>query len=157
MSLVEHWLREAEHHWQLPFEPLEIRFDLRGRSAGQYRSHPKPCIRFNADMAAAQFEAYCRQTPGHEVAHHVVFRLYPGVRVRPHGPEWQAVMRSFGLDPRRCHDFDMDSIPQRRQRRFRYRCGCREHELSATRHNRVLRGAATYHCRQCARPLQPIE
>ncbi len=157
VELVEYWLHQAERHWELRYQPVEIRFDLRGRAAGQYRSHPKPCIRFNAVLAASQFEAFCEQTPGHEVAHHVVEQLYPDKRVRPHGREWQAVMHSFGLDPRRCHEFDLSNVPQRLQRRFPYRCGCREHQLSATRHNRILRGEANYYCRQCGESLRAVE
>ncbi len=153
-NLTREWTERAIRLWgPMPFP--EVRFDLRGAAAGQYRSHPRPCIRYNAGLAALHFDAFCRQTPPHEVAHHVVACRWPGHR-RPHGPEWQEVMRAFGLEPRRCHDFDPGPLPVRRQRRFRYRCDCREHELTATRHNRVARGRQRYFCRACGAPLRPV-
>lgn len=153
LALTRQWLERAETHWGRPLEPVEVRFDLKGAAAGQYRFHPRPCIRYNAELAAQQFEAFCARTPPHEVAHHVVARFHEGRRVRPHGPEWQSVMRAFGLEPSRCHDFDLEGVTTRRQRRYRYRCACREHELSATRHNRMVRGERIYICRSCGEAL----
>jgi len=66
-------------------------------------------------------------------------------------------MTAFGLEPSRCHEFDLAQVSTRRQRRFRYRCDCREHELSATRHNRILRGEQRYSCRKCGRELEPLD
>ncbi len=153
LAVTRHWLRQAEAHCQRTLAAVEVRFDLKGAAAGQYRSHPEPCIRYNPGLAAHQFDAFCARTPPHEVAHHVVAQLNPNRRVRPHGPEWQSVMRTFGLEPSRCHDYDLGSVPMRRQRRYRYRCACREHELSATRHNRILRGEQCYSCRNCGEVL----
>ncbi|HIE54013.1 MAG TPA: hypothetical protein EYP90_02330 [Chromatiaceae bacterium] len=152
--MTEQWLERARRRYGAKIEPVEIRFDLRGLAAGQYRNHPVPLIRFNAELASRQFEAFCRLTPPHEVAHHVVDQLQGPGNVRPHGREWQAVMREFGLEPSRCHDFDIRSASIRRQRRFRYRCACRTQELSATRHNRILRGERYYFCRVCGERLQ---
>ncbi len=154
-ALTDQWIARAEALWGRRLAPVEVRFDLTGAAAGQYRPHPSPCIRYNGMLAALQFEAFCRHTPAHEVAHHVVARLHGPGRTRPHGAEWRAVMQAFGLEPRRCHDYDLGSMPLRRQRRFRYRCACREHELSATRHNRVLRGERRYLCRACGELLRP--
>ena len=156
-QVTEHWLHQARLLYRTEFDTPELRFDLRGLSAGQYRFHPHPIIRFNAEMAARQFEAFCHRTPPHEVAHHIVARLHGFGGVRPHGHEWQEVMRAFGLEPTRCHQFDTSGMSRRRQRRFRYRCGCREHELSATRHNRVQRGEQRYSCRHCGEVLVTIE
>ena len=152
--LTDLWLERAERLLGRAFEPVQVRFDLRGAAAGQYRTHPCPLIRFNAEMAAIQLDAFCERTPPHEVAHHVVAQLYRGRKVRPHGPEWRAVMQGFGLEPSRCHDYRVEAGSIRRQRRFRYRCGCREHELSATRHNRVQRGEQEYLCRDCRQALR---
>ena len=153
VEITRHWLEQAEVHFGRKLEPVEVRLDLRGRSAGQYRSHPHPIIRYNPEMAAAQFGAFCARTPPHEVAHHAVAQHHGLDGVKPHGPEWQAVMTAFGLEPSRCHEFDLSRVTTRRQRRFRYRCACREHELSATRHNRILRGEQCYSCRNCGEVL----
>lgn len=157
VELTRHWLDRAQELFSRELEPVALRFDLRGRSAGQYRTHPHPIIRYNAEMAAAQFEAFCQRTPPHEVAHHLVAQLYGSRRVKPHGPEWRAVMEAFGVEPSRCHDYDLEQVSVRRQRRFRYRCGCREHQLSATRHNRILRGEQSYQCRSCGKILTRAE
>ncbi len=155
VALTHRWLERAERWCGQPLAPVEIRFDLQGAAAGQYRAFPLPCIRYNMAVAAAQFETFRSQTPPHEVAHHVVAQLHGERGVKPHGKEWWAVMNAFGVAPRRCHEFDLDGVPVRRQRRFRYRCACREHELSATRHNRVRRGRARYFCRACGEALKP--
>jgi SprT protein len=133
---------------------VAVRLDLRGASAGQLRQYRNGdlVIRYNLAMAAAQPEAFIAQTVPHEVAH-VITHVCHG-RVRPHGAEWRRVMAWFGFDePTRCHDFAPPGGPSRRQRRWDYRCGCREHQLSTTRHNRAQQGLA-YICRACGMPLR---
>ncbi len=156
-KLTRHWLQQGEAWAGRALAPLAVRFDLCGRAAGQYRSHPQPLVRYNAALAARQFDDFCRLVPPHEVAHHVVSQLHGPRGARPHGPEWQAVMNFFGVPAERCHDFDLDGTPVRRQRRFLYRCACGEQQLSATRHNRIQRGEATYFCRRCGEPLRPVQ
>ncbi|WP_457676094.1 SprT family zinc-dependent metalloprotease [Thiolapillus sp.] len=148
-----YWLAAAEKQLGRHFPLPEIRFDLRGQAAGQYRGHPLPCIRYNLELAGRQPEAFLRRTPGHEVAHYVIHQMHPRQRLRPHGPEWRQLMESLGLEPSRCHEFDTGGVTTRRQRRFSYRCACRKHELSATRHNRVIRGQAEYRCTHCGERL----
>ncbi|BAO44656.1 SprT family zinc-dependent metalloprotease [Thiolapillus brandeum] len=152
-----YWLEKASRLLGQSFEPPLLRFDLRGQAAGQYRSHPRPCIRYNLDLAALQFDAFLARTPGHEVAHYVIDQRFPNQRLRPHGPEWRDLMHGLGLDASRCHEFSLEGVPTRRQRRHAYRCACREHELSSTRHNRVLRGQAEYRCRSCGKVLVSSE
>ena len=42
--------------------------------------------------------------------------------------------------------FELDSV---RQNTFPYRCQCQQHQLTVRRHNRVVRGEATYRCVRC--------
>ena len=106
-------------------------------------------------MAREQPEAFLAETVPHEVAHVVCRVLYP--KARPHGPEWRSLMRYFGIEqPSRCHDFASAQSPGRQQRRWHYRCNCRKHQLSTTRHYRILRGSSRYHCRHCGSELQPV-
>ncbi len=151
-----YWVERAANLTGRRFALPHIRFDLRGQAAGQYRGHPRPCIRYNLELARHQFDAFLRRTPGHEVAHYIIHQMHPRRRIRPHGPEWRKLMESLGLDPSRCHEFDTGMVPTRRQRRFPYHCGCRTHELSATRHNRMRRGQAEYHCASCGERLEPV-
>jgi len=46
-------------------------------------------------------------------------------------------------------DLDLEGVPQRRQSTHPYQCGCRVHELSSTRHNRIQRGRGQYQCVNC--------
>lgn len=136
---------------------IGLRFDLRGRAAGQTRlgTRGKLEIRYNLEIAGLQPDAFARETVPHEVAHVVTWLLH-GHRARPHGTEWQAVMHHLGIpSPRRCHDFDMP--PVRRQRRWPYRCACRVHQLSTTRHRRVQQQGIRYHCSTCGAALETLD
>jgi SprT protein len=132
----------------------EIRFDLRGRAAGQARFGPGKLtqIRFNALLLAENPREFIAQTVPHECAHVLAFSRH-GRGIRPHGPEWQAIMLRWGAEPERCHRFDVSSVTTRQVREFDYHCDCREHRLSAIRHHRVL-GGQVYLCRRCAGPLR---
>ncbi len=141
---------KAAEIYALELAPIEVRFDLRGSAAGMYRvRRADRCIRYNPWIFARYFEDSLAVTVPHEVAHYVTDCLYGLSRVRPHGTEWQAVMRALGASPRVSARYDLSGLPLRRQRRFAYRCGCSIHQLSACRHNRVQRGEAVYLCRNC--------
>lgn len=154
---------ETARDWfpQHRIQPVKVAFDLIGQSAGHY--YPaNNLIRYNSHIAAKYFEHFVQQTVTHEVSHHIVYQLTSKARTyaQAHGPEWKAVMRRFGVTPERCHNYDLSEIPSKRQRRFSYRCACMQHQLSATRHNRVQKGVS-YYCKSCggellADPISPI-
>jgi SprT protein len=132
-----------------------IRFDLRGRSAGQVRiARDGTCtIRYNARLLERHPEDFLHTTVAHEVAHYAAYARY-GRNIRPHGPQWQDIMRALGADPSRCHDYDTEGLDARRLRRHVYHCACGEHLLTSIRHNRVRRGTR-YFCRRCGEALRP--
>ncbi|NBC12078.1 MAG: hypothetical protein GVY09_01800 [Gammaproteobacteria bacterium] len=140
---------------QAPVPRPRIVFDLRGRSAGQFRvdSRGYASIRYNPALLARHEVDFLAQTVPHEVAHYLAFLRF-GRRIRPHGPQWQQLMRDLGADPRRCHDFDVSGLTARRVRRHPYHCRCGEHALTSIRHHRVLRGVS-YVCRACGQALRP--
>ena len=148
-------LRLAADHYGMPAPRVEIRFDLRGRAAGQASlpARGQPQIRYNPQLLLENGEAFLQRTVPHESAHIIAFRLH-GRRIRPHGAEWKAVMALFGADSRRCHDYDVSTVPGRRLTRHPYRCGCREHQLTSIRHNRIQAGQV-YLCRACGQELKP--
>lgn len=131
-----------------------IRFDLRGKTAGQVRTTDgRACIvRYNASLLERHPQDFLARTVPHETAHVVAFRLF-GPGVQPHGREWQAIMALFGAAPDRCHSYDVRGLQTRRLRRYDYRCACRTHQLTSIRHNRIMSGRV-YLCRQCGRPLE---
>ena len=147
-------LDQARRHYRVPIPAPQVRFDLRGQAAGQVRQRGRIWqVRYNPLLLAREPHAFLAQTVPHECAHLVAFALF-GRTIRPHGPEWQGVMRHFGAEPRRCHDFAVDDLRVRRLRRFDYHCACRTHQLTSTRHHRAQAGQ-TYYCVACRGPLAP--
>lgn len=133
---------------------VQVRCDLTGQSAGQARwlGTGEVHIRYNLALARQQPAVFLDEVVAHEVAHVVTQACYG--RVRPHGTEWRQVMTFFGFpEPQRCHRFDTSTVAVRRQQRWRYRCGCREHALTTVRHRRLQAGTQRYQCRACAQPL----
>ncbi len=144
------YIERAEDIFECKFRAVPVKFDLRGRTAGMFKAVGKDqVIRYNPWIFAKYFEENLRDTVPHEVAHYIVHEVYPQRSTKPHGWQWQELMASFEADPGVTFDLDLSGIPQRRQRSHPYRCDCRLHELSTTRHNRSRRGAGEYHCRYC--------
>lgn len=160
-ALTAYWIRQARailavNARQLPI-PV-VRFDLKGKIAGQAvlpRRGKAPChIRINHQLLGSHPREILERTVPHEVAHVAMHQVH-GHRVRPHGPEWKALMQAFGVDASTRHDLPARAV--RRLRHFRYRCGCEEDVwLTSIRHNRVMSGAQ-YRCRRCGEPLQPVD
>jgi SprT protein len=153
-TCIEH----AEHIFERKFTQIPVKFDLRGRAAGTYQIRSKQqFIRYNPYIFARFFNENLLNTVPHEVAHYVTdeiygigeSRLFGGRCVRPHGKEWQSIMRKFGVEPRATCHFDMSGLPVRNYQYFSYVCDCREHQLGSRRHNKVLRQQARYLCKDC--------
>ncbi|MBA6412604.1 SprT-like domain-containing protein [Parahaliea sp. F7430] len=150
IAATAEYIALAEQHWQRPFETIPVSFDLSGRSAGMFRvAGQRRWIRYNPWIFSKFFEENLANTVPHEVAHYIVDVLYTRHRIRPHGPQWREVMRVFGAEPEVTFSLDLSGVPQRRQQRHHYHCGCQDHALSTTRHHRVLKGLGRYHCRRC--------
>jgi len=140
----------AEQIYSRKFSPVSVEFDLSGRTAGMYKVVGRArFIRYNPWIFAKYFDENFTGTVPHEVAHFAIDQVYGLRRVKPHGVEWQALMAAFGADPGVTFDLDLSGIPQRRQSRHAYACPCQVHEVSTTRHNRIKRGKAVYHCMRC--------
>jgi SprT protein len=143
----------AEHHFNLPPIQPEIHFDLKGKAAGLlviYKSGQYK-IRYNNTLLEQYGDQFLAQTVPHEVAHLIAHRLY-GPGIKPHGKAWRSIMKYFNTPAIRCHNYDTTNSTVRKIRYFNYRCGCRNHRISAIRHNRVLAGT-TYLCRLCGSSL----
>lgn len=154
-ELTQHYIQLASDIYQEKFAPVEVRYDMSGTSVGMFRVDGKnSVIRYNPWLFAKYFEENLSGTVPHEVAHYIVHCLYGRRRLRPHGPEWLDVMQNFDADPTVTCDFDMTGIPQRKQRRFDYTCGCRLHELSTRRHNNIQRRRHRYQCVYCGDELR---
>jgi SprT protein len=150
LAETERYMTRAEQICSRKFDRIPVLFDLLGTSAGMFKVAGKHrVIRYNPWIFAKYFEQNLAGTVPHEVAHYIVHELYGLRSVKPHGREWQAVMNRFEADPGVTFKLDLEGIPRRRQRTHAYRCECRTHQVSTTRHNRVLQGSGRYHCRSC--------
>jgi len=160
-------LAEAGKYYRQSFPLGNIRFDLKGRSAGQVRfplvqknsSDNFPILRFNAALLEQNGHAFIEEVVPHECAHIVVYYLFRQSgrlkkhRPKPHGIEWQTVMRDvFNLDARVTHNFTVASVSSKV---FLYKCACdgKQHQLSLIRHNKLSRGVVRYLCKRCGDQL----
>jgi len=154
VAATEAYIARSEQLFGRPFDRVPVLFDLRGRAAGMFKVvGSRRWIRYNPWIFSKYFQENLRDTVPHEVAHYVVHEVYGLNSVKPHGSQWQAIMRRFGADAGVTFDLDLAGIPRRRQRTHPYRCDCRLHQVSTTRHNRVLRKVGRYHCRACGGEL----
>ncbi|MEW8026914.1 MAG: SprT-like domain-containing protein [Candidatus Thiodiazotropha sp.] len=140
--------------FNLSIEYPEIRFDLNGKTAGMvlFPATGGCIIRYNLPLLAKYGEEFINATVPHEVSHLIARAVY-GSRIKPHGIEWKRIMTIFHASPERCHKFDTEQAGGRKLRYFEYRCDCRDHRLSAIRHNRVIQGTV-YLCRHCGSRLR---
>lgn len=149
---TEYFLQQAAMIYHCQFDPVTIKFDLTGRSAGMYvRKENQYMIRYNAYIFAKYFEENLSTTVPHEVAHYITDMMFKSVY--PHGKEWRQIMYSFNTDPKRTCDYDLEGIQIKTQKRHGYHCKCMTHQLSSTRHNKIQRGKACYFCQQCHQEL----
>jgi SprT protein len=147
---TDRFIAEGEAIFSRRFERVPVLFDLRGTAAGMFKViGRKRWIRYNPWIFAKHFEDNLADTVPHEVAHFIVHEVFGRRGVRPHGEEWRMLMEAFGAEPRATFHMDLEGVPQRRQRTHPYRCLCRDHAVSTTRHNRMVRGTGRYHCRYC--------
>ncbi|VXC60198.1 Protein SprT [Pseudomonas sp. 8Z] len=147
---VEACYQLAETFFKQRFPRPEVSFKLRGQKAGVAHLTENK-LRFNLQLYRDNREDFLRQTVPHEVAHLVAHQLF-GLRIQPHGEEWQLIMRGvYELAPNRCHNYEVE---RRKVSRFIYRCSCPDGEFpfSAQRHALVAKGRR-YFCRRCKATL----
>ena len=151
---TEDYICRAEGIFGRPFDRVPVLFDLKGQTAGMFKTiGTRRLIRYNPWIFSKYFEENLRDTVPHEVAHFIVHEVYPRRGVKPHGVEWRELMARFEADPGVTFNLDLEGVPQRKQAKHRYHCGCQLHEVSTTRHNRAERGGVRYQCVTCDGPL----
>lgn len=150
-------IAKLEIHFDLRLTKPEIKWDLRGKSAGKHEwryqdGFVRSKIRLNLDIAIEQPEDFLATVPGHEVAHFAARHVF-GDKIKPHGPEWKECMKVIGQEPHIYHD--MRYKPARKARKFLIECpSCgHEHIVGTVRRNRLIRGERHYFCSECNRKL----
>ena len=142
-SLREH-LTNANRKLERRYAEPTLVYQQRGTSAGTAWLE-KNEIRLNPVLLLENQREFIDEVVPHELAHLLVWQRFG--RVAPHGKEWKWMMESvLGVPARRTHRFELASV---RQNTFPYRCRCQQHQLTVRRHNRVVRGEATYRCVRC--------
>lgn len=145
LTRLENCYQLAEQHFSRPFPRPDIELDLRGQRAGVAYLNQN-LLRFNGQMYRENSEDFLLQTVPHEAAHLIAHQVY-GSRIRPHGPEWQAVMTQlFRLPANRCHNY---AVSKRRGTRYLYRCACPEHMPFTPQRHAWVRKGRQYQCRRC--------
>lgn len=158
------YIHKAAELYRFRDRDLNIRFNLKGRSAGMYRVWRTGAglfrttqreIRYNPYIFERHFEDNLKSTVPHEVAHYASDLIYGLKNIKPHGREWKQIMQAFNADASVTASYDLGEIPQRQMTYYSYSCACREHRLSAIRHNRIRYKRFSYYCNHCKQPLQP--
>ncbi len=156
IECTREFINQAESLFRRTIDPIEIAFDIRGKTAGMYRvAYGKRLIRYNPFIFAKFFEDNLANTVPHEVAHYISDVLFGLQNIRPHGAEWKNIMTGFGAEPIRTCNYNMDGIAVRQFRLFPYKCDCSDHQLTSRRHNQIQLRRKTYFCRKCRQSLVP--
>jgi SprT protein len=150
--------KQAEDFYGRKFSrPNNIIFKRKGTWGG-YCNFTKKELMFQLDFAEHHKEDFLNRTVPHEVAHWIDKEVngyqYKGGRRDIHGKSWQDIMiKVYGLEPSRCHNYDISVTKVKGGRNYVYECKCKEHHLSSIRHNRIRRGTI-YSCNLCGGELK---
>jgi len=117
-------------------------FDLRGTTAGiaittrDFFQIVPSKIRYNLGLARENLESFVSKTIPHEVSH-LVANVHFGKNCG-HGREWKYVMQKvFGIEPNRCHQYDVRNHRARQTKVHVYRCACGEINIGTKHHNLI--------------------
>ena len=139
---------KAEAKLNRLFERPVVTFDQRGKIAGSARLQSNQ-IRLNPRLLMDNLDTFIEDVIPHEICHLIAYQLHG--RVKPHGTEWQYLMKSlFDLCPNTRHQMDVSKVEGKT---FVYQCECGPVNLSIRRHNKVERNQQQYICRQCRQTL----
>lgn len=146
------WYDLASEHLGRRFEYPEVSFDLKGTCAGMaYTLQNK--IKYNLGIARDNLEDFSARTVPHEVAHCIAEMYYN--KNCGHGPLWKRIMKNvFGVEPVRCHDYDVTNHRARKRFRYVYNCACNDNCVCGPKHHKkVLLGSTSIVCRLCRTKL----
>ena len=116
-------------------------------------------IRLNPMLLNELKMAYIDDVVAHEFAHATTDQVKEGrnpfVTLKPHGREFKATCRLFGIDGKSTTNVAKGSKVMKsggagQQKNFDYVCGCKDkvHSIGSVRHNRAQAGK-TYTCNSC--------
>jgi SprT protein len=141
---IEECYQIAESHFGCKFIRPTLTYNVRGQVAGRAGVWQN-VIKLNPVLLNHYQDEFIARTVGHEIAHIVADTHFN--QSCNHGRLWKFVMRLFGQEASRCHDYDLRLCSTRKT--FTYACNCMEHHITSNRHNKIVRKGATYTCRKC--------
>ena len=153
-EVIQNRFEEAKNRYGLIWERPVFNFQLKGTTAGRANLRAN-LIKVNWELYRRNKSDFLKQTLPHEVAHLAAFRQFSD---RGHGNGWKRVMVDFGLQPTRCHSYDVSEVKSN-TKKFYYTCGCSRLEISTTIHNRITQRlkmgqGAGYSCKKCRQPIK---
>lgn len=147
--------------WEVP-NIARITWRLRGRTAGvcHYQINTRTQetlnrfeIKLHPTLAKKYESDYINRTVTHEYAHAVVAINHSRASIKPHGPEWQHVMRKLGGDPSRCHNYDISSVPTELNK-VEISCDCRSYKVTQRKAARLTSFSI---CRRCEKDYTYVD
>jgi len=155
-SKAENWIAERNFDCHTPtfHLPDEIKFTLRGRTAGRattsrdYEGFVSYIIlNFNMVLLRENIETFLGRTVPHECAHSIAGLIFGNVK--SHGDIWKLVMKNIlGVKPSRTHDYDVTNARVYNKTKFEWKCSCRSHIVGPVKHKKMMRNT-TYFCKSC--------
>jgi SprT protein len=135
---------------------FNLEFLYRGTKGGVYKSVEK-IVAINLALAClseANKDHILNDTVPHEVSHAICFQhgLITRTRltVKHHDHNFYRIGRIvFGKNFERCHKMETAGVARHHARPYTYVCNCREHNVTALMHSKIVRGSARIctHCR----------
>jgi SprT protein len=125
------------------------RFTSKMGSAKSRRLTEDFLLRFSAPLWPRATPTERHETVIHEVCHLVAQKRAwaRGVKIQPHGPEWEQLMRECSIEPERTHSVSNEGLTTRR--RVKVSCKCGTFSVTPYVAGRIAAGA-TYRCRKCS-------
>ena len=126
----------AEKHYGRKFDRIPTEYSNRmTKTAGKFRylGDKSILIRLSNVILDANPVDFVKRTVGHEIAHHIAHEVH-GCNIKPHGREWKEVMRVFGQEASRCHEYKTV------QNKVRYVVDGKDYFLGKIQHGRCQRG-----------------
>jgi predicted SprT family Zn-dependent metalloprotease len=137
---IEELTARANQLWGAGSVPaMAVRFDLRGRNAGQAgRDYGGYFMRFNIDMMQNEgWDHIFNETVPHELAHVICFWKNWD---RGHGAKWKSACRVLGGSGQRCHS---ETVTYAKGKTFYYTSSTGQVvAISSIRHGKIQRGAS---------------
>ena len=133
---------QANTLYDIELPNIDVRFDLRGRAAGQAgRRYGQFFMRFNRDMIAndKSWQHMINDTVPHELAHIVCF--FKPTLGRNHDHGWKSVCRALGGTGERCHN---EQVVYAKGNTYHYRTTLGHTVTVSERIHRNLQKGSTY-------------